>query len=758
MPQTSAQHTNIPAADAPKDLIEHQDRVAYQFSAIVQAHAALLVFDPRTARVVQTSANLHALLGIHPDDALAHPPEDLFDPDAARTVRDALGTDTAAPVVLPDLRTVDHAPLIGRIHSVDGLSILEIESPAVPPDCHTLDPARLWVSVEQLAVELAHAQSITACAGVIARHIRAMVGTDRCMVYRFDEDWNGEVIAEDRGPNAQDSYLGLHFPARDIPRSARDMLAAGPVRVTTDQHADPAPLVPRLNPLTGRDLNLFHTRARATDGACRTYYRNMGVRATLVMPILIRNQLWGLISCHHAQPLHAPATCDAPLSVVRCLADAAVEIQSHQDQHRAQQRATDIHQALADISPADPAWIRHLTDQITGFRQLLDADACVVRVAGETHTDGSAPPREVIDRLLHGLVPTVANHPVATNRIAQTHPALADIVPHAAGVLAIPLMSRPGDAVLWLRRELPQRINWAGDPGEGERWDRDGQPILTPRASFKLWQQTTAGTARQWTDFDIHVARTAAINIGMMLLSWQTSQASRSKSEFLANMSHEIRTPMTAIMGFTDMLAEDETDPQRADFLATIKRNGAHLLGILNDILDLSKIEAGRLAIVPEPTDPRRLAEDCLALLAPAADARSIALHLDIDPALPPTIRTDPLRLRQVLLNIMGNAVKFTPSGSVTLRLRARPDAVRFEIQDTGIGMTPEQAARALLPFEQADASTTRHFGGTGLGLTISARLIAMLGDDLAIDSTPGVGTTVRFRIDDQARPDREAA
>lgn len=758
MPQSGSQHSTIAAADAPQDLIEHQDRIAYQFSAIVQAHAAVLVFDPSSARVVQTSANLHALTGIHPDDALTRSPADLFDPPSASLILGAIAACDSGPLVLPDLRTPDLRPLIGRVHRADHGAILEIESPTIPPIGLTLNPADLWARIEPLAAELAQAHSIPACAAVVARHIRAMLGTDRCMVYRFDEDWNGEVIAEDRGPAAQDSYLGLHFPARDIPRSARDMLAASPVRVTTDQHADPAPLVPRLNPLTGRDLDLSGTRARATDGACRTYYRNMGVRATLVMPILIHNRLWGLISCHHAQPLHAPATCDAPLAVARRLADAAIEIQIHQNQERAQQRAAAILTELVGIKPTDTAWLDQITAQIAGFRELLDASACIIRIGGETITNGLTPPRGAIDRLLNLLVPQGLNQRTVTHQIAQTHPELADLTAHAAGALAIPLMTSPGDAVLWLRREKPQLVAWAGDPGEGEQRDREGQPNLTPRASFKLWQQTTAGTTRRWSDFDLHVANSAATNIGLMLLSWQTAQASRSKSEFLANMSHEIRTPMTSIMGFTDMLAEDETDPQRADFLATIKRNGAHLLGILNDILDLSKIEAGRLDIVPEPTDLRRIAEDCRTLLAPAAESHAIALHLDIDPALPPTIRTDPLRLRQVLLNILGNAVKFTQAGSVTLRLRAQPDAVRFEIQDTGIGMTPEQAARALLPFEQADASTTRHFGGTGLGLTISARLIAMLGDDLEIDSAPGVGTTVRFRIDDQAHPDREAA
>jgi light-regulated signal transduction histidine kinase (bacteriophytochrome) len=762
MSSSKSEQTVIAAADAPRDLIDHDDRIAYQYTAIVQAHAAVLVFDPDAARIVQTSANLAVVLGPHPDDALGRRPEEFFEPASADAVRSALRTaHPTHPAVLPDLRAIDARPLVGRVHRAGATPVLEIEPrPTADPD--TIDPARLQAGLEQLASDLTGCASMDCCAAAIARNIRAMVGADRCMVYRFDADWNGEVIGEDRGPAAVDSFLGLHFPARDIPRSAREMLASGPVRVTTDQLADPAPLVPRLNPVTGQDLDLSRVRCRATDGACRTYYRNMGVRATLVMPILLDGALWGLISCHHGRRLHAPATCDAPLSVARHLTDAAIEIQTHQERRRAERRAAQVHHGLAGVSPADPAWIQRLTRQIDGFRDLLDADACIVRIAGELHPGADAPDRRDVERLLAALLPPAAheqNRPVATASLARTHPELAELAPLAAGALAVPLLTSPGDAVLWLRRERPRLVNWAGDPAEGQRWDEQGRPDLTPRASFKAWQQTTAGTARQWTDFDRHVAQTAAINIGMMLLSWQTAQASRSKSEFLANMSHEIRTPMTAILGFTDMLAEDETDPQRADFLATIKRNGAHLLGILNDILDLSKIESGRLDILPVPADPRRVIDECCALLAPHAAARSIDLRTQIDPDVPATIHTDPLRLRQVLLNITGNAVKFTEHGGVTVRVRPEPaphagaGALRVEIEDTGIGMTPEQAARVLLPFEQADPSTSRHFGGTGLGLTISARLIALLGGDLAIDSAPGRGTTVRFRLDNLPAP-----
>ncbi|HEX8876976.1 MAG TPA: PAS domain S-box protein [Phycisphaerales bacterium] len=225
------------------------------------------------------------------------------------------------------------------------------------------------------------------------------------------------------------------------------------------------------------------------------------------------------------------------------------------------------------------------------------------------------------------------------------------------------------------------------------------------------------------------------------------SAASQSKSEFLANMSHEIRTPMTAILGFADLLSESAArsgDAEAIDHVDTIRRNGQHLLALINDILDLSKIEAGKMTVESVDLSPRNLIEDALQTLAGRAAEKGIALRAEIAPDLPASIRSDPLRMRQVLLNLLGNAIKFTHHGSVTLRasvVTGTTPLLRCEITDTGVGMTPEQVARLFRPFEQADSSTTRRFGGTGLGLRISRRLTELLGGGIEVSSEPGRGS-----------------
>jgi signal transduction histidine kinase/CheY-like chemotaxis protein len=250
--------------------------------------------------------------------------------------------------------------------------------------------------------------------------------------------------------------------------------------------------------------------------------------------------------------------------------------------------------------------------------------------------------------------------------------------------------------------------------------------------------------------------------------------AAFSKSAFLANMSHEIRTPMTAILGFADMLAEQGlTEDEQRTVVDSIRRNSEHLLKIINDILDISKIEAGGMTVEPLACDPAALVEDVASFMRPRAAACGLDLHVEVAHDVPREICTDPTRLRQVLTNLVGNAIKFTQHGGVHISVepvagnqpmapRRDPEPsdappsdtrLRIRVSDTGIGITEEQIARLFRPFTQADVSTTRRFGGTGLGLTISRRLARMLGGDLTVRSEMGSGSTFTIEIGTAAQP-----
>ncbi|WP_165772202.1 hybrid sensor histidine kinase/response regulator [Niveispirillum lacus] len=245
----------------------------------------------------------------------------------------------------------------------------------------------------------------------------------------------------------------------------------------------------------------------------------------------------------------------------------------------------------------------------------------------------------------------------------------------------------------------------------------------------------------------------AKTNLDLARARDEAEQATRAKSTFLATMSHEIRTPMNGVLAMAEMLADTPLNEDQQGMVKVVRDSGGALLTIINDILDFSKIEAGRLGIEWIDTDILSLTEGVGDLLARRAEEKSLTLTIDFDPALPRRLIADPTRLRQVLLNLTGNAIKFTEHGGVSVRLDRLPDAdhdkvgLRAEIVDTGIGLTPEQQGKLFQPFAQADGTTARRFGGTGLGLSICRRLVELMGGTIGVASQAGEGSTFWFEL-----------
>ncbi len=316
-------------------------------------------------------------------------------------------------------------------------------------------------------------------------------------------------------------------------------------------------------------------------------------------------------------------------------------------------------------------------------------------------------------------------------------------------------------------RRLVRRMNVVLDAADlisrgetpGRIYDNIDDEIGRLAAAFERMQAAIGERDEQMREFNATLQsqvedRTRDLEHALAL----AEAASRAKSDFLANMSHEIRTPMTAILGYADLLDDaDAPATQREECVSTIRRNGEHLLAIINDILDISKIEAGKMTIERIACSPARILEDVHALMQVRAAEKSLRFTVEIAPDVPPAILTDQLRVRQVVMNLVANAIKFTERGEVSVHVTASDGRLTFAVRDTGIGMTPEQLARLFRPFTQSDETMTRRFGGTGLGLAISLRLARMLDGDIRVESEPGRGSTFRFTLAAPASADAPA-
>jgi light-regulated signal transduction histidine kinase (bacteriophytochrome)/CheY-like chemotaxis protein len=759
----------------------------------VQCHAGLLVLQPDGERaVLQASRNIAEFVGLPFSALLGQPLAAVLDP-AAIAVVDALAARARSqgrPATGRLRANVDGAPvsLIAHLYVSDGLLVLELERND-SPELHGRLGDLLRQTLESLmALDVVDERG--AYFDSVAKMVRELTGYDSVMVYRFDTTMDGEVVAQDRAPHAHD-FLGMRFPAADIPPQARRLYTVNLVRTIADTEAEPSPIVPGLNPTTRKPLDMSSSAVRSVSPIHIEYLRNIGARASMTISLMQDGRLWGMLACHHFAPKRVSfAVREAALLVSRLVSARLSEFHGQQLERlhaQAIRVGTGLLPRMSDSTVADL-----MRSALPPLQALLGADGILGMVEGVRFTHGKVPPDDLVEPLLDWLGARPGRQIFSTEFLSQQFPPAAACADSAAGLLCTPPNPGMRNGLVWFRGERARTVKWAGNYEEGFVRNAAGDYRLTPRKSFEMWTETWLGRCEPWTQPEIGVAAMLALELpeGIAqksrledalatlllhereleqhrdhledLVQQRTTElsiakelaesASRAKSSFLANMSHELRTPLNGIIGMTALALRRSTDETVTGYLHKADQTSKQLLALINDILDLSKIEAERLTLENVDFTLRDVLDNIDHQFGEAAARKGVALRFEVAPQHAARVFLgDPLRLGQIFLNLIGNAVKFTETGSVTaiVDVDAQPGSAILwcSVQDTGIGMTKEQQARLFIAFEQADSSMSRRYGGTGLGLVIARRLIRMMGGEIHVESQPGVGTTFRFHV-----------
>ncbi|MBS0559904.1 MAG: GAF domain-containing protein [Proteobacteria bacterium] len=486
------------------------EREQIHLAACIQPHGALLLVREPELSIVQSSANAGAFLNLTGDLAglpLSAIPGTLAD-RVAGVLADPL--DTIPRAVRCAIAGVEHDALLHR--PAGGGLVIELERAGPAID--------LSGELENALQAILSASSLGPLCDEAARIFKALVGYDRVMIYRFDEDGHGEVFAEQCEPRLE-SYLGNHYPATDIPHIARRLYERNRVRVLVDVEAAPSPLVPRLCPLTGADTDMSLCFLRSMSPIHVQYLRNMGVRATLVTSLMVGGRLWGLVACHHYVPRFAHfetrAACEllAEALATRIAAlDSFVQAQAELSVRRLEQR-------MIEAIARDGDWRMALFDTTHALLEPVGATGAALLCDGQVLTTGEVPGTAA----LRGIGAWLDERPrapvIATASLPADAPDFAGLKSIASGVMAAPISTTPGEYLVWFRPERIRRVVWGGDPSK-PMIAGDDPAALSPRRSFAQWHQVVEGTSDAWTPADLAAARLIGATLTDVVLQFRS--------------------------------------------------------------------------------------------------------------------------------------------------------------------------------------------------------------------------------------------
>lgn len=618
----------------------------------------------------------------------------------------------------------------------------------------------IYTVARDVLPQLQQAASVTQLCEVAAREMKRLTGFGRSLVYRFDGDGHGEVLAEclDTGYQA---YAGHRFPASDVPAQARELYRVNHIRLIPDASYTPVPLLAAEGAPDPAGLDLTFAALRSVSPVHLEYMRNMGTAASMSVSIVVDGRLWGLVSCHdHAArhlPFHARVACE---HLGRLL---SLQIKAQEDRTAAEHRLAQHHRVLTLVAlmAESDRTLQRLVEPRLAIGELADAAGAAVVLDDECWTTGDTPPPGQVLELANWIA-SRREELFATDRLREVYPDGEALLPGCAGVLAISISQVHRHVVLWFRPELVQTIRWAGDP----RKVLPAQGRIHPRRSFESWHERVRGRSAPW----LPGQRAAAGELRQALIALvlrraeemaghavELGRVNKELEAFSYTVSHDLRAPMRHIAGYVDLVMEDHRprlDERALRYLQHVKDAAAYAGQLVDALLDFSRL--GRSGLRPVLVDSGMLVEDLVGELRQHEAGR--AIEWDIAPGLP-QLWADPLLLQVAVRNLLANAVKYT-RGRAPARIRItpvhRPEGSGLEVADNGVGFPMKYVGKLFGVFQRLHRA--EDFDGTGIGLANVKRIVERHGGSVWAAGEPDRGATFGFVLPPPAEDDGEPA
>lgn len=637
---------------------------------------------------------------------------------------------------VPDLNHLD-----ARTRKYKGRTFIEVEN-KVPAN---------YVNVNDLIQKFQHQNTFQGLLQKASEAMWALTGLDRVMIYKFHEDFHGEVVAETLLPGV-DSFLGLHYPASDIPPQAREIFFENWVRIIPDVEAQPVKVLG--NNTEGVDLS--KVTMRAVSPIHLEYLRNMEVGASLTVSIIVDNKLWGLFACHHREAkMIAPEIREAAETIGRMTSSMIREAfirELHTEGEKLKTNILELQGRLADKNDIG----EELTKKSPNLVDLIPSKgaAAALYLEGYWATVGNVPDQEQLDQLANWLTENKMPDIFSTNELSIVNPEAAAYKKIASGLLSLRIPKTNHNYIFWFRPEVVETVRWAGNP------DKVVDTVngrLSPRASFDEWKSLSEGKSLPWKAWEVN----AAIEIRNAVMAndlkrqyekekkarHEAELAINSREELMAVVSHDLRNPLSSILMNSHILkkflagSEDKTK----SILDRIHRSAMSMNNLIEDILNVTKLEANQVTLDLKPHSVSEILQETIDILHSLAQDKDIKLELARD-SYQCVAQVDQGRMLQVFSNIIGNAIKFTPeNGSIITRIeKCGPDMVKILIKDCGPGIAKENLPYVFDRFWQAKEAKRL---GTGLGLAIVKGIVERHHGEIWAESENRQGTTFVIKL-----------